>query len=113
MLYQTGIQQKHQLSVSGGSERVQYSIAANVFTQEGVLPSRKFERYTIRPNIDIELTRNLKIGLSTLLSYNKKHSDMEVSMALEDAFKIEIPDDQQEKLRTVQQAIDYIKANAK
>ena len=87
MLYQTGIQQKHQLSVSGGSERVQYSIAANVFTQEGVLPSRKFERYTIRPNIDIELTRNLKIGLSTLLSYNKKHSDMEVSMALEDALR--------------------------
>ena len=32
---------------------------------------------------------------------------------LEDAFKIEIPDDQQEKLRTVQQAIDYIQANAK
>ena len=38
---------------------------------------------------------------------------VELVMALEDAFKIEIPDDQQEKLRTVQQAIDYIKANAK
>ena len=29
---------------------------------------------------------------------------VELVMALEDAFKIEIPDDQQEKLRTVQQA---------
>ena len=38
---------------------------------------------------------------------------VELVMALEDAFKIEIPDDQQEKLRTVQQAIDYIQANAK
>ena len=38
---------------------------------------------------------------------------VELVMALEDAFKIEIPDDQQEKLRTVQQAIDYIKATAK
>ena len=38
---------------------------------------------------------------------------VELVMALEDAFKIEIPDDQQEKLRTVQQAIDYIKVNAK
>ena len=35
------------------------------------------------------------------------------SAPIEDAFKIEIPDDQQEKLRTVQQAIDYIQANAK
>ncbi len=38
---------------------------------------------------------------------------VELVMALEDAFKVEIPDDQQEKLRTVQQAIDYIQANAK
>ena len=34
-------------------------------------------------------------------------------MALEDAFKVQIPDDQQENLRTVQQAVDFIKANAK
>ena len=38
---------------------------------------------------------------------------LELVMALEDAFKVEIPDDQQEKLRTVQQAIDFIQANAK
>ena len=38
---------------------------------------------------------------------------VELVMALEDAFKVEIPDDQQEKLRTVQQAIDFIQANAK
>ena len=34
---------------------------------------------------------------------------VELVMALEDAFGIEIPDSEQEKLRTVQQAIDYIK----
>ena len=34
-------------------------------------------------------------------------------MALEDAFKVQIPDEQQENLRTVQQAIDFIKANVK
>lgn len=38
---------------------------------------------------------------------------VELVMALEDAFKVQIPDEQQENLRTVQQAIDYIKANAK
>lgn len=36
---------------------------------------------------------------------------VELVMALEDAFGIEIPDDQQEKIQTVQDAIDYIKAN--
>ena len=38
---------------------------------------------------------------------------VELVMALEDAFKIEIPDEQQEFLRTVQQAIDFIQANVK
>ena len=37
----------------------------------------------------------------------------ELVMALEDHFKVQIPDEQQENLRTVQQAIDFIKANVK
>ena len=38
---------------------------------------------------------------------------VELVMALEDAFKVQIPDEQQEYLRTVQQAIDFIRANQK
>ena len=37
---------------------------------------------------------------------------VELVMALEDTFGIEIPDDQQEKIQTVQDAIDYISKNA-
>ena len=36
---------------------------------------------------------------------------VELVMALEDEFGVEISDDQQEKLRTVQNAIDFIVAN--
>jgi acyl carrier protein len=36
---------------------------------------------------------------------------VELVMALEDEFGVEIPDDQQEKLSTVQNAIDFIVAN--
>ena len=36
---------------------------------------------------------------------------VELVMDLEDEFGVEIPDDQQEKLRTVQNAIDFIVAN--
>ena len=38
---------------------------------------------------------------------------VELVMALEDAFKVQIPDEQQENLRTVQQAIDFIRDNQK
>lgn len=38
---------------------------------------------------------------------------VELVMALEDAFETEIPDEEAEKITTVQQAIDYVKAHKK
>ena len=38
---------------------------------------------------------------------------VELIMAFEEAFDLEIPDEEAEKITTVQQAIDYIKAHAK
>ncbi len=38
---------------------------------------------------------------------------VELVMAFEEAFDIEIPDEDAEKIRTVQDAIDYISKNAK
>jgi acyl carrier protein len=38
---------------------------------------------------------------------------VELVMALEEEFECEIPDEDAEKITTVQQAIDYVKAHAK
>ena len=38
---------------------------------------------------------------------------VELVMALEEEFDTEIPDEEAEKITTVQQAVDYIKAHAK
>ena len=38
---------------------------------------------------------------------------VELVMALEEAFELEIPDEDAEKILTVKQAIDYIQAHAK
>ena len=38
---------------------------------------------------------------------------VELVMALEDAFETEIPDEEAEKITTVQQAIDYVQAHSK
>jgi len=38
---------------------------------------------------------------------------VELVMALEDEFGMEIPDEEAEKITTVQQAIDYARANVK
>ena len=38
---------------------------------------------------------------------------VELVMAFEEAFELEIPDEDAEKITTVQQAVDYIKAHSK
>jgi acyl carrier protein len=38
---------------------------------------------------------------------------VELIMAFEEAFDLEIPDDEAEKIKTVQDAIDYIEKNSK
>lgn len=38
---------------------------------------------------------------------------VELVMALEDEFETEIPDEEAEKITTVQQAIDYVKSHSK
>lgn len=38
---------------------------------------------------------------------------VELVMALEEEFEIEIPDEDAEKITTVQQAVDYVKAHSK
>jgi acyl carrier protein len=38
---------------------------------------------------------------------------VELVMAFEEAFNVEIPDEDAEKIRTVQDAVDYIKKHAK
>ena len=38
---------------------------------------------------------------------------VELVLALEEAFKIEIPDEDTEQIKTVQDAVDYVKAHVK
>jgi TonB-linked SusC/RagA family outer membrane protein len=87
-MLQTGFQQRHQLSVQGGTEAVRYNISFNVNDQGSVTPTYKFNRYTIRPNLDIQATKNLKLGLSTLLSYNIRHTKISEDRILANALAL-------------------------
>ena len=70
MLFQTGYKQKHQLSIDGGTQAVKYNFTGNVYDEEGILPGRVFDRYSIRSNLDINLSKKISVGTSILLSYS-------------------------------------------
>lgn len=84
LFFQNGFAHRHQVNVSGGTDRVTYNVSANLLNDEGIIPSRQFDRYTLRPTLDIKVTRNFKVGVSTMLSYGNRHSHVS-SNAFRDA----------------------------
>jgi TonB-dependent starch-binding outer membrane protein SusC len=56
--------QQHNISVRGGTPGVKYFVSANYLDQQGVVINNDFQRYSIRANLDIDLSKKLKFGLS-------------------------------------------------
>ncbi len=66
---QTGSIINHQLSFSGGSERMTFNVSGNYFNNEGIIKNTGFERGSLRLNLDAKfLNDRLRLGTSTLLS---------------------------------------------
>lgn len=58
-----------QLSASGATERINYSISGGMFQQDGIVYGSSFNRYSLRANIQAQMTDRIKIGLSIAPSY--------------------------------------------
>lgn len=58
----------YQFSVSGGSDNTQYYFSAGHLKQEGIVKGSGFKRYSLRSNIDSQISKNFKTGLNLSLS---------------------------------------------
>ncbi len=59
---------QHNLSVSGGTKSTRYLVSGNYYNQEGIVKNSGFQRYSIRANIDQEVNRFVKLGLTLTTS---------------------------------------------
>ncbi|CCH00363.1 TonB-dependent receptor plug [Fibrella aestuarina BUZ 2] len=66
LIYKPGFNTNHQLGMQGGTENTQYSMGLGYFNETGIIPSQKFERYTIRATIDQRIGKSIRVGLNTL-----------------------------------------------
>lgn len=55
--------QQHNISVIGGSDRVQYFVSAGFMDQDGILPNSEFKRYNVRSNLDVQVTDEIKLSV--------------------------------------------------
>lgn len=63
-IFQTALQHQHQVSAQGGTDKVQYYASASYMDQEGTIIGSDFNRYSFRVNLDAQLKKWLKLGLS-------------------------------------------------
>lgn len=57
--------QNHQVGFSGGTDKTQVLMSLNYFGQEGIVLKSKFDRYSVRFNLDHAVKSWLKVGTTT------------------------------------------------
>jgi TonB-linked SusC/RagA family outer membrane protein len=65
---------KHQLSLSGGSDKTTFYLSGEYFKQDGVALGSAFDRYSVRLNVDNQTRKWLKLG--TNLSVNQTSEEL-------------------------------------
>ncbi len=73
LILQRGDQQEHNLSASGGSERINYYLSGSYYNETGIVQLTDFNRYSFRANIQAKLTDKLSIGASSTVSTSRRN----------------------------------------
>ena len=82
MVSQTGIIQDHNVTINGGADKVKYFISGDYMDQKGVLKGFNYKRYSLRMNIDADVTDYLKIGTNSyIVSHNRDGGRVNFLMA--------------------------------
>jgi TonB-linked SusC/RagA family outer membrane protein len=74
-MFQSAFLQNHNIAVSGGSDNMSYYVAGNFYDQDGIIEGSDFKRYSLRINLEADVTDKMTIGANLSPSYttsNKK-----------------------------------------
>ena len=66
------IQQSHELSINGGTEKNRYAFSANYTTKDGIILNSGFERYNFHINTEWELQKDLHFGVNVTYGRSKQ-----------------------------------------
>ena len=75
LMINNGHIQNHEVSVNGGSANTKFNIAMGYFNDKGLIAGQDFTRYTLRLNIDHNISNRFKIGMSTLGSFSERNGE--------------------------------------
>lgn len=74
-LYRNAPMQSYQLGFSGGNADTRYYLSMNYLGQDGIMQNTGFKRGTVRMNLDHKISKKLKTGFTSQLSYSSQRID--------------------------------------
>jgi TonB-dependent starch-binding outer membrane protein SusC len=66
---QTASQQSHTLSLSNGFGKNKFYLSGNYLNQDGIIKGSNFIRYSLKANMESEISAKLKVGVNTNFSH--------------------------------------------
>lgn len=66
------VQQTHELSINGGTQKNRYAFSVNYTDQDGIILNSGFERYNFHVNTEWELKKGLNFGLNVTYGRSKQ-----------------------------------------
>ncbi len=70
MFFRNGYQASHDIGLSGGTATGSYSFSVGYLQDQGVIPTNKFSRYTLRSSVDQEVGKLFRFGFNSNNNYN-------------------------------------------
>jgi TonB-linked SusC/RagA family outer membrane protein len=64
--------QQHQLSLTGGNQNVKYALSGEYLDQQGIIRKTGFKRYSLRANMDAQVSKRLNVRLNVNPSYTEE-----------------------------------------
>lgn len=75
-IFQTAPQQSYNLSAQGGSEKIKYVISGEYLAQDGIIITNNFNRFSLRANLDAQLSKRVAIKFNINSAYSKGRNIM-------------------------------------
>lgn len=66
------VQQTHELSINGGTQKSRYAFSFNYTDQDGIILNSGFQRYNFHTNTEWELRKDLKFGINVTYGRSKQ-----------------------------------------
>jgi TonB-linked SusC/RagA family outer membrane protein len=73
MMLRQGVQQNHSIGIQGGNDKTQFYISGGFFQDNGIIPGLDYTRNSLRVNVDHQINKALKVGISSYMMYSLRN----------------------------------------